>query len=47
MTLALPHLVDGEGVHATIPLALDAKEREGLRRSADVLREAIASLNVS
>ena len=47
VTLALPHLVDGEGVHATIPLALDATEREGLRRSANVLREAIASLNLS
>ena len=47
VTLALPHLVGGEGVLATIPLALDATEREGLRRSAGVLREAIASLNVS
>jgi hypothetical protein len=34
-------------VHATIPLALDATEREGLRRSANVLREAMASLNLS
>ena len=32
---------------ATIPLALDVTEREGLRRSAGVLREAIASLEVS
>ena len=47
VTLALPHLVGGEGVLATIPLALDATEREGLRRSAGVLREAIASLKVS
>jgi L-lactate dehydrogenase len=47
VTLALPHLVDGQGVRATIPLALDATEREGLRRSANVLREAIASLNRS
>ena len=47
VTLALPHLVGGEGVLATIPLALDATEREGLRRSAGVLREAIASLNLS
>jgi L-lactate dehydrogenase len=44
VTLALPHLVDGQGVRATIPLALDATEREGLRRSAIVLREAMASL---
>ena len=30
---------------ATIPLPLDATEREGLRRSAGILREAIESLN--
>jgi L-lactate dehydrogenase len=47
VTLALPHLVGGTGALTTIPLALDATEREGLRRSASVLREAIASLNVS
>jgi L-lactate dehydrogenase len=47
MTLALPHLVDGRGVRATIPLALDAAEREGLRRSANVLREAVGALAVS
>lgn len=46
VTLALPHLVGGEGALATIPLQLDASEREGLRRSADILREAIESLNV-
>jgi L-lactate dehydrogenase len=47
VTLALPHLVGGAGVLATIPLALDATEREQLARSAGVLREAIASLHVS
>jgi L-lactate dehydrogenase len=47
ITLALPHLVGGDGVLATIPLALDAAEREGLRRSADALRDAVASLHVS
>ena len=47
VTLALPHLVGGGGVLATIPLALDATEREQLARSAGVLREAIASLKVS
>ena len=47
VTLALPHLVDGDGVRATIPLALDATEREGLRRSANVLREAVGALTVS
>jgi L-lactate dehydrogenase len=47
VTLAMPHLVSGDGVLTTIPLALDATEREGLRRSAGVLREAIASLEIS
>jgi L-lactate dehydrogenase len=47
VTLALPHLVAGEGVLATIPLALDVNERHGLARSAGVLREAIAFLEVS
>jgi L-lactate dehydrogenase len=46
VTLALPHLVGGEGALATIPLQLDSTEREELRRSASVLREAIASLNL-
>jgi L-lactate dehydrogenase len=45
VTLALPHLVGGEGALATIPLPLDGVEREGLRRSAGILREAIGSLN--
>jgi L-lactate dehydrogenase len=44
VTLALPHLVGGTGALATIPLPLDAGEREGLRRSAGILREAIESL---
>jgi len=47
VTLALPHLVGGDGVIATIPLTLNDGEREGLRRSAGILREAIASLNVN
>jgi L-lactate dehydrogenase len=45
-TLSLPHLVDGRGVQATIPLALDAMERDALRRSAAVVREAITSLGL-
>lgn len=44
LTLALPHLIGGEGVLATIPLALAATEQEALRHSADVLRDAVASL---
>jgi L-lactate dehydrogenase len=46
VTLALPHLVGGQGALATIPLPLDELEREGLRRSADILREAIQSLHL-
>lgn len=46
VTLALPHLVTGEGAIATIPLVLDATEQEALRRSASIVREAIASLNL-
>ena len=46
VTLALPHLVGGEGALATIPLPLEAAEQEGLRRSAGILREAIQSLNL-
>jgi L-lactate dehydrogenase len=46
VTLALPHLIGGSGVLATIPLALDAAEREGLTRSAAILREALTSLAV-
>jgi len=47
VTLALPHLVGGEGALATIPLPLDAAEQEALRRSAGILREAIQSLNLN
>jgi L-lactate dehydrogenase len=47
VTLALPHLVGGTGVLATIPLTLDAAERAGLRRSAGVVRAAIESLNAA
>lgn len=46
VTLALPHLVGGEGVLTTIPLTLADNEREGLRRSAGILRDAVASLNL-
>ena len=46
VTLALPHLVGGDGALATIPLPLDDREREGLKRSAGILREALNSLNL-
>jgi L-lactate dehydrogenase len=45
VTLALPHLVGGAGALATIPLPLDGGEREGLRRSAGILRGAIEALS--
>ena len=46
LTLALPHLLGGEGVLATIPLALSDTERDGLRRSAGILRDAVKSLQL-
>jgi L-lactate dehydrogenase len=45
VTLALPRLLGGEGVLATIPLPLDPNEREDLNRSAAILRSAIESLS--
>jgi L-lactate dehydrogenase len=46
VTLALPHLIGGQGVLATIPLTLAETEREGLRRSAGILRDAVRSLQL-
>jgi L-lactate dehydrogenase len=46
VTLALPHLLGGDGVLATIPLALDDTERAGLRRSAGILRDAVSPLQL-
>ncbi len=47
VTLALPHLVGGDGALATIPLPLNDLEQAALRRSAAILREAIESLNLN
>jgi len=44
LTLAMPHMVGGQGALGTIPLRLNAREREELRRSAGILREAIELL---
>jgi L-lactate dehydrogenase len=44
VTLALPHLLGGDGERGVIPLALDPVEDQALRRSASILREAIDSL---
>jgi L-lactate dehydrogenase len=46
ITLALPHLVGGKGAMVTLPLFLDAIEREGLQRSARILRDALDSLKL-
>jgi L-lactate dehydrogenase len=46
VTLALPHLVGGDGVLATIPLTITEAEGEALRRSAGILRDAVASLQL-
>lgn len=47
VTLALPHLVGGSGALATIPLPLEETERAALRRSAEILREALQSLQMT
>lgn len=44
LTLALPHVVGGEGALGTIPLRLNAREHEELRHSAGILREAVELL---
>ena len=46
VTLALPHLIGGNGVIASIPLRLSPGEQEQLRHSAGILREAISSLKL-
>jgi L-lactate dehydrogenase len=47
VTLALPHLIGGTGVLATLPLSLDRSESGGLIRSAGILREAIEAVKLS
>ncbi len=47
VTLALPHLVGGEGALATIPLPLNIEEEKALSQSARILRQEIASLSSS
>ena len=41
VTVSLPHLLGGEGSLATLPLLLSEQENDALRRSAEVIREAI------
>lgn len=46
VTLALPHVLGGDGVVMPIPLRLNDAEQAGLQRSARILREAIDSLQL-
>ena len=45
--LSLPRVVDSSGVARTVEVALDEAELEGLRRSAEVIREVARSLGIS
>jgi len=47
VTFSLPHLVGGSGALATIAPSLDDVERDALKHSASVLREAIDSLHMA
>lgn len=47
VTVSLPHLVSGEGVIATFPLQLTADEEAKLAASANVVRDAIVSLDAA
>ncbi len=47
VTMALPHIVGGNGIDGTLPLPLSEKEEEALRTSAMVIREAIDELENS
>jgi len=47
VTLALPHLVGGQGALATLPLKLSPSESQAMCRSASILREALDSLHLN
>ncbi len=44
VTVALPHLLGGNGILNTFPLPLNADEQTALHRSASIVKEAIAGL---
>jgi L-lactate dehydrogenase len=44
VTVSVPHLVGGRGILGTLSLPLDPQEQAALKRSAGVIREAIAAL---
>ncbi len=47
VTVSLPHLVGGQGILASFPLPLNQTEQEQLSASAQVVREAIDSLDAA
>jgi L-lactate dehydrogenase len=47
VTVSLPHLVGGEGVLATLPLALNEGEEAALNASAQLIRDVIDALEAS
>jgi L-lactate dehydrogenase len=46
VALSLPRIVGAAGVRGTLAPDLDAEERRGLRRSAEILKEAMEKLSV-
>jgi len=47
VTVALPHLVSGQGALEALPLKLNARETSALRASARIIREAIEEFDKS
>jgi L-lactate dehydrogenase len=47
VTVSMPHLVGGEGILATLPLALDEGEMAALNASARTIRDVIDALEAS
>jgi L-lactate dehydrogenase len=46
VTLSLPRIVGAKGIHATLMPSLDPDERQALKRSAEVLKDATESLHL-
>ena len=47
VSLSLPHLIGGNGILATFPLPLSSGEQSQLRKSAEIIREAITNLDAA
>jgi len=45
--LSLPAVISRAGVESQLRLALNPQEQQGLRQSADVLKQTIASLDLN